>query len=237
MLQSSQAVALPAATQSGNVALQGPSEGVEVETVGSGTSINSLHKPGMIGIGVVESLTRAEHLVEDVPAHGGVWNKMAFKVSSHTNHSVISGKQNPLEHPSTNSVHPLRNGLYPPGRAFPMGLDPEEREKGFQHPGASPREVGEMTASLSRVRAGLCWALTFHGSLAAGSLGSLSSRSPAAGSRAEPCCRAATCMGTGTQHWGLQELSQPCCRQGCPSSLPESCLCLGGPEGAGEEQL
>lgn len=27
---------------------------------------------------------------------------MAFKVSSHTNHSVLSGKQNPLEHLSKN---------------------------------------------------------------------------------------------------------------------------------------
>lgn len=47
MLQSSWVVALPAATQSENVALQGLGEGVEVETGGSGTSINSLHKPGM----------------------------------------------------------------------------------------------------------------------------------------------------------------------------------------------
>lgn len=78
---------------------------------------------------------------------------MALKVPSYTNHSVISGKQNPLEHLSTN-FPPLRNGLHRPGRPFPTGLDPREREKSFQHPGASKREVGERTASLSMIRAG-----------------------------------------------------------------------------------
>lgn len=98
-----------------------------------------------------------------------------------------------------------------------MGLDPEERENCFQHHGASTREVGEMSASLSMVRAGVSWALTFHGSFGGASLGSLSSRSPAAGSRLEPCCRAATCMGTGTQHGGQQEVRPVLLHQGCTS--------------------
>lgn len=100
-----------------------------------------------------------------------------------------------------------------------------------------------MTASLSRVRAGVCRALTFQGSFGAGSLGSLSSRSPTAGSRAEPCCRAATCTGTGTQQWDTagdtrasHSSGQSCCTQGCTGFLPEPCVWLGAPEGAGEEQ-
>lgn len=43
-----------------------------------------------------------EHLEKGVPAHGEGWNKMAFKVPSHTIHSVLPGKQNPSEHPNTN---------------------------------------------------------------------------------------------------------------------------------------
>lgn len=108
-----------------------------------------------------------------------------------------------------------------------MGLDQGRGKKVF-----STREVGEMTASLSMVRAGVSRGLTFQGSFGAGSLGSLSSRSPAAGSRVEPCCRAATCMGTGTQHWDTAGGE-------ATSAAPASCQSPAfgwSLEGVGEEQ-
>lgn len=241
MLQSSQVVALPAAIRRGNVALQELSEGVEVETAGSGTSINSLHKPGMgLLTGVMEyRWLRAspEHLVEGVPAHGGGRNKMALMVFSYTNHSVISGKQNPssAEHLSTNSPLSEMVCIHQEGH-FPWGWI-QEREKSFQHPGASNREVGEVTASLSTIRAGVSRALTFQGSFGVGSLGSLSSRSPATGSRVEPCCRAATCTGTGTQQWETAGAeASPAAARAAPASCQSPACGWGGLEGAGEEQ-
>lgn len=74
-----------------------------------------------------------EYLVEGVPAHGGGWNKMAFKVSSHKNHSVISEKQNPLEYPSTNSLQSKMACIHQEGH-FPWGWTRGEGKR-FSAPG------------------------------------------------------------------------------------------------------
>lgn len=90
----------------------------------------------------------------------------------------------------------LRNSLYWDIGESPRGWTQGRGEKGFQHTGASKGGNGESMAQVSVVR-GVPGVLTFQGSFCAGSLGSLSSRSPAGPSRAAPCCRAATCVTTG----------------------------------------
>lgn len=231
VLQSSQVVALPAAIQSGNVALQGLGEGVEVETGGSGTSINSLHKPGMgLLTGMMEYrwFPRASGGRCPCPRWGleqdGLKGPFLYKPFCDL------WEAEPLGAPE-HQFPPSQKWPASTRKAISHGAGSKRKGKKFSAPWSQQEGGGRNDSLTEHDQSRVSRALTFQGSFGAGSLGSLSS--PATGSRVEPCCRAATCMGTGTQQWDTAAAeASPAAARAAPASCQSPACAWGGTGGS-----